>query len=346
MKKERKSYIDVIKILAVFLVCFAHSGSSGSSAFYASVGITQIIQTTIFVICIKSVPLFFMCTGALLLLKEEGIRQLWVKRVIRYIVLIVVFTTLYYVCLSIRNQTPVDILFILKTMYNTWGYSHSGSYWFLYYYVGFLMLLPLLRMIAKGLDNKMITYMIIVNTVMCSVLPIVESWLGMENVAVKVELITADVFFYPFLGCYIEKSDFKEIFTPKNIVGLLVMSIVSLVTSVSYSISYIQMGIYTDEYYELFQLYVVMFVYIMAKWLNGKFVLNERVLKVLTEVSNCTFGIYLIHGVIYMLVDDLLVAKGVVFTYPIAWLRAGMVFSISLICVWICRKIPGIKRLF
>lgn len=346
MEHQRKYYIDVIKIVCIFIVCFVHSGPSGFNAFYTSTGWVQVFQTTISAVCKIAVPLFFMCTGALLLSKEESISQLWKKRVVKYIVITIIFTLLYYICLSIRGNTPIDIPFILKTMYNTWGYSHSGSYWFLYSYIGFLILLPLLRLIAKGLDKNLMFYMIIVNTVACGVLPMLECWLDMQDLGVKMVLITSDVFFYPFLGYYIEKSDFKEICTKKNVLFLFAMTIVSLVASTGCTIKYIRSGFYTEECIALFQLYIAMFVYVVAKYLGDKVVLSKGWAKVTTEMGMCTFGIYLIHGLVYVLVDDFLVLRGIPFTYSLAWGRGAAVFVISLVIVWICRKIPFIKNLF
>lgn len=343
---KRKHYIDIIKIVSIWMVCFLHTGPSGVSLYYKSGDLPQVILATISIACTVAVPLFFMCTGALLLSKEESIVQVWKKRIIRYILITIIFTLLYYVCVSWRNHTAIDFIFILKTMYSTWGYSHSGSYWFLYSYIGFLILLPMLRLIAKGLDKNLMRYMIIVNTVVCGVLPILESWFGMQDLGVTMVLITTDVFFYPFLGYYIENCEFKEVCTRKNMFIFFAMTIVSLVTSVSFSIKYIKMGIYTDEYVALFRIYVVLFIYVVAKWIGESIQLKQTLIKVITEIGQCTFGIYLIHGLVYVLVDDFLISKGISFTYEIAWVRCTSVFIISLMIVWICRRIPIIKNLF
>lgn len=346
-KKKRKYYIDIIKIISIMMVCYAHSGPSGFAAhYYLPAGWLQVAVAMLAVVCKASVSFFFMCTGALLLSRDEAISQLWKKRVLKYILITVVFTGLYYVCLCVRDGTPIDILFILKTMYNTWGYSHSGSYWFLYSYIGFLILLPLLRPIARVLDKNLMFYMVLVNTVVCGALPILEYYLGMQDLGVKMVLITTDVFFYPFLGYYIEKCDFKELCTKKNMLIFFGMTIVALVTSTYFTVSCTRMGIFTEEYIGLFQMYIALFVYVAAKMIGEKIEFGKGVAKVITEMGMCTFGIYLIHGLVYVAVDDYLNASGVAFSYPVAFVRAGMVFVISLVIVWVCRKIPVIKNLF
>lgn len=346
-KKKRKYYIDIIKIICMWIVCFGHSGPSGFLAYETSTGIMQVLQLAFSTLLKASIPLFFMCTGALLLAREEPIKDLWTKRVLKYILITIVFTTFYYVCLSIRGNTPIDIPFILKTMYSTWGYSHSGAYWFLYSYVAFLILLPFLRLIARGLNKQLIWYMIILNTVVCGVLPLLESKLGMGDWGVDISLITLDVFFYPFMGYYIEKAPVEEICNKKNLIACFVMSVISILSCVKFTIeTMMYAGYATQEFMGVFQLYIAFFVYIGAKMLNDKIKIEGGLAKFITGIAMCTFGIYLIHGVVYIGVDDYLVAQGVAFTYPLAFARASVVFLISLVLVWICRKIPIIKELF
>lgn len=347
MTKTRKYYIDIIKILCIIIVCFGHSGDTGFMGFQYSTGLVQILKASITIVCKASIPLFFLCTGALLLAKEESIADLWKKRVLKYVLIIILFTTTYYVILSLKINTPIDIPFILKTMYSTWGYSHSGSYWFLYSYIAFLILLPLLRLIARGLNKELVRYMVIVNTVACGVLPIIESRLGMDDIAIDIMLLTKDVFFYPLIGYYIEQCEYEEICNKKNILILFGMSIFALVTSVGFTLDSLwNKGLLTQDFFNIFQCYIAFFVYIGAKMLNSKIKISDGLGKVISELGMCTLGIYLIHGMVYIFVDDFFVQYGIPFTYGVAWLRALSVFGLSLIIVWVCRRIPGLKKIF
>ena len=345
--KKRKYYIDIIKIVCIYNVCFGHSGPTGFLAYETATGLTQAIMLAYSTFIRVGIPLFFMCTGALLLTREEPIKDLWVKRILKYMFITVFFTLVYYIVLSVRNNTPIDIPFILKTVYSTWGYSHSGSYWFLYSYIAFLILLPFLRLIARGLNKHLVWYMIIVNTVVCGVLPLLEASLGMEDWGVDISLITLDVFFYPFMGYYIEKAPVEEICNKKNLIVCFVMTVISILSCVKYTIeTMLYKGYSTQEFMGVFQLYVAFLIYIGAKMLNEKIKIEGRLAKVITEIAMCTFGIYLIHGIVYIGVDDFLMAKGVPFTYLVAKMRGAIVFVISLVIVWICRRIPFIKKLF
>lgn len=347
MEKKRKYYIDAMKILCIFIVCFIHSGSSGFIAYESSTGIVQVLQLAFSTACKVCIPLFFMCTGALLLGREESIVDLWKNRVLKYIFITILFTLIYYIMMSIRENTPIDLVFILKTMYSTWGYSHSGSYWFLYSYIAFLILLPLLRIIARGLTKEIVLYMIVVNTVVCGVLPLLESSFGMGDWGVDIALITSDVFFYPFMGYYIEKCEYEKVCDTRNLLFCLGMSVLSIVTCVKFTLDTLwNTGISTQEFMGVFQLYIAFFVYIAAKMINNKVKISGGLATVIRELGMCTFGIYLIHGLVYVGVDDFLTMRGIPFTYGLAWIRAGSVFLISLLIVFVCRKIPILNKLF
>ena len=189
--------------------------------------------------------------------------------------------------------------------------------------------------------------MIIVNTVVCGIFPLMESYLQMGDWGVNIALITSDVFFYPFMGYYIEKCDFEKISTKKNLLFCVLMSILGVGLCVYFTLQNLwYRGIATQEFMGVFQLYIALFVYILAKKLNGKVEIKGTAAKIITGIGMCTFGVYLVHGLVYVALDDFLTARSVVFTYPLSFARATAVFVLSMVIVWICRKIPVVKQLF
>lgn len=347
MEKNRKYHIDMIKIFAIFMVVFNHSGDMGFLAYETSEHVwVQMLQMIPAIVCKTAVPLFYMCSGALLLAKDESLKQLWKRRVIKYIFVTIGFSILYYVFLSLRNHTPMDFYWILKTIYGTTTFSYSGAYWFLYSYIGFLIMLPLLRAIARSLSKELILYLIIINTFVRGILPIVEVCFGMEALAIDMGLITLDVFFYPFVGYYIEQSSFEEVCNKKNFLVLFGMSIVAFVTSGFFTFYYLYSDMPTQAYLTLFGLYLVIFIFVVCKWICNKVTLNKTIIKYISEIGNCTFGIYLIHGIIFTILDDVILQMGNQITYGIAWLRTIFVFLIGFILVWVLKKVPGLKNIF
>lgn len=345
MDKRRKYHIDLIKIFAIFMVIYNHTGDSGFLAYQQEGSVlVQMLQMIPSIVCKTAVPLFYMCTGALLLAKEEHIHNLLKKRVLKYILVLIGFTLAYYIFLSVKNQTPINLVWIFKTMYGTTTFSYSGAYWFLYSYIGFLIMLPFLRNIAKNLDKEQMIYMVIINTFVRGVLPVVEIIFHLESFALEMVLITADVFFYPFLGYYIEKCSYEEVCNKKTLLELFGMAVLSVLVSGFFTFYYLYSDVPTQGCLTMFGLFLVMFIYVMCKWICHQLKLSDKVVRFITVVGGCSFGVYLIHGFIYTILDDYIFQMGIPMTYGVAWFRTIFVFVTGTIIVWIYRAICNLKK--
>jgi surface polysaccharide O-acyltransferase-like enzyme len=73
VKKERKVYLDLIRILAAFCVIFNHTNDNGFFLFAAREWGSFTFWGYMFfsVFCKAAVPLFLMISGALMLSREE-----------------------------------------------------------------------------------------------------------------------------------------------------------------------------------------------------------------------------------------------------------------------------------
>lgn len=69
---------------------------------------------------------------------------------------------------------------------------------------------------------------------------------------------------------------------------------------------------------------------------------NKKILRTIQYLSNCSFGVYLIH---YMIIDTLILFG--VDRSCLLWRTAGILFVyiLSLICVSILKKIPVVSKL-
>ena len=75
-KIDRKTYIDAVKILAIFLVLFNHTGTKGYVLFLISRNSNYYWLYMVSIVLIKiNIPLFLMASGALLLKKRKYIQQ-------------------------------------------------------------------------------------------------------------------------------------------------------------------------------------------------------------------------------------------------------------------------------
>ena len=145
-------HIEFLRILAIFLVLFNHTGTNGFFLFADELD-SPFFPFYIFLsIADKiAVPIFFMIAGALLLGKEESIRDVYTKRVFRYIVILVVVSFLYWLWQFHYNISVAALRVFWKKLYS---HHMSTQLWYLYSYIGLLIMLPLLRRLAGVLKKN------------------------------------------------------------------------------------------------------------------------------------------------------------------------------------------------
>lgn len=68
----------------------------------------------------------------------------------------------------------INLNWIFRYMYENQTFSYFGSYWFLYTYIGFLIMLPLLRVLAMNMTLETFWYIIILNAFFTGFLPIFQ----------------------------------------------------------------------------------------------------------------------------------------------------------------------------
>lgn len=103
-KNNRKIYMDVLRIVAAFFVIFNHTGDKGFFLFSVTDNPFEYwLYLFLSILCKIAVPLFFMISGALLLSKNEPLYKLYYKRVLKYIVIILVFSFFLVYCIKFRG---------------------------------------------------------------------------------------------------------------------------------------------------------------------------------------------------------------------------------------------------
>lgn len=139
----RKEYIDLLKILSAYCVVLLHSTAY---ALYDVNGVC--FKQFVFLNSLTrfAVPLFFMCSGAVILRSDLNINRLF-KRFSR-ILLPLIFWSVFYELYLIYCGIPKDILVILSDILHDRVMYHM---WFLYSLLGIYLLIPFL--------HKMVTIM-------------------------------------------------------------------------------------------------------------------------------------------------------------------------------------------
>lgn len=346
----RRMHLDILRILSIYLVAFNHTSNRGYMLFVDRAESVLFFPYMAFsVLCKIAVPLFFMISGALLLPKQESLKQLFKKRVLRMVVVLIMVSVPYYYLFLRENGVSVSSFLIY-----IYGNSATTALWYLYSYIGLLLLLPFLRSMVKGMKPTDFVYLLIGYIVFVGVLPCLEYLLWGGSVTLNesfssVLFVTQNVFF-ALMGYYLE-----HIFESKNnnkkfiLVGI-VLSIISIIGTCL--ITYYQMiraetcsTAQIESFFNCFICIPAMTVYLLIKETSSK-INRKRAQMVLQIFGSAVFGVYLIEKIVRILtgwVYTAVVSFVGSFVASLLWCFATCCFAFLIIIS--LKRIPGLKDL-
>ena len=195
--KKRLLGLDALRIFAILLVIFNHTNERGFYRFLTDDPGTFLYWFNLFfsVACKVAVPLFFMISGALLLRKEESIGATY-KRGIRILVDLILFSLLFYWVEAIETGSPLTAFGLLKGIVQ----SNVPHLWYLYTYIAFLLVVPVLRGFVRGLTEKEGLLLFCLAFVVGLLLPVAEFFAGSVNHLAVPAWVTAMILYYPVMG--------------------------------------------------------------------------------------------------------------------------------------------------
>lgn len=348
-KIKRLAHVDLLRLLAIYLVIFNHTGNQGYLLFADKMeSPLSLVYMMASVFCKIAVPIFFMISGALLLKKEESLKQLFLKRVFRIAIVLVLVSIPYYYWL--RRSNGVSI-----TSFLTWIYAESAStsLWYLYSYIALLLVLPFLRSMVKNMQQKDFVYLAIGYLVFVGVLPCLEYLLWNGTVTLHesfapVLFMTQNVFF-ALMGYYFEYVFDGGDHERRNIgLGILFSVIAILLTCfMTYHQAWTE-GVGTtqqmERFFNCFICVPAMTTYFLVKR-QGEKIQGQRIRQLLSVLGSSVFGVYLIEKLIRVIsgrLHTLLLPFVGSFIASLIWCLA--VLCLGLLIVVPLKRIPGIKR--
>lgn len=357
MEKRNLIHIECIRILSAYFVIFNHTGEEGFFLFanFGKGSLHYWIYMLITVLCKISVPLFLMIAGALLLKKDISLKNLWMKKILRMILVLLIFSFIMYLVLA-RQNTEFKLTFgdFLKRLYMG---KISVPYWYLYAYIAFLVSVPFLRAIVKALSEDKYKYLIILGIVFIGILPCVEYRLFQGEVYLNSDIkpgwLLTNIVLWPLTGYYLEHIyNLKKNINRK--IGMWVLiSIVGI--GVSCYMTYYMHNI-TGECSEAnsqaflgsFIIFPCITIYIGMKYICQRYHLRESIKNIISSIGSCTFGIYLLHIIIKNYIGgvlNVLVLEWKLNSMIAVLLYCLIIFFISYVVSLILKRIPGIKKL-
>lgn len=351
----RKYYYDFIRLVAIWMVIYNHTVLNGYMLFTEEHGtiIYWIEQYfSIFIVC--AVPLFWMMTGALLLNKEEDLKTLFKKRVLRFLIVLIIFTLFQYFYRLYTGKINVKE----DGNYFKWVYELTvgvQAYWYLYAYLGYLMMLPFLRKIAKGLKKEEFQYLFVIYTLFTGALPMFEYFVlkGQYHLRedFQIPIMASSCITFVLMGYYIEYVKRQEEFTWKKLllwigVSIIFVGITACATTYRCEANDKWSEVFTQFFFKGFIIVpTYTFFYGVKLWARNH-VPSIRLQKIGVILGNATFGLMLIENIVreeLNFIFDCVVPHFGKFIGGMIWVTSiwGVGFGIAVIL----KKIPVLKKI-
>lgn len=340
-QKPRYAFIDMLRVLACFLVIVNHTipmvflEFAPSSTWFASV--------VYFYISKVSVPVFVMIAGYTMLGKVDDYKKS-MQRVLRMIAALFVFSLPYYLLQCIVgdriNYGVMD--FISSVLQN----PLTIAFWFLHMYIGLMLMLPFVQKFVTNLTKKDCQIFIGITLFVSGTMPMVEHIFPTVTYSKLVDLALFDSYISMLLIGYYIKNYIVP--TKKLTITAFVCYILCIIFSVSmtlheyYRTSGVNYLFYDDRVFLANVLEAACFFYLIQQ-----IKLKEKTAKIMKIVAGCTFGIYLISDMVYGLTQGIYQVLRGVGVHPVLSMVIFQfaVFIMSLILTLIMKKIPWLKKL-
>ena len=343
--------MDFLKIIAIYMILFNHTGTKGFVLFTVKQDSPLFFFYLFNTIFIKvAVQLFFMTSGALLLDKEESLKRVVVNRFMKYLLVLIVCSLLQYAYACYNSDSQV---FTLSTFFiRLYTRQLSNAYWYLYAYLAYILMLPFLRRLAKSMNEKEYLWMIFLYGFI-NVLSIIEYviWKGEYTHNSHFNFFISSIYvFYPLLGYYLDRVMSEKFNSWKTIVVLSLLSIVSIVICCLMTILKCEtIGEWTEATCQTFFCTLIFIpsaaVYLGAKMWFQRFEPKERTSKVISTLGGLTFGIFLIENICRKETQQIFyVLEPYINTLPACWIwiLAACLFGAAV--TYLLKLIPGVKN--
>ena len=359
MKEKRLDY-ELMRILAIFLVVFNHSENRGFFLYQAPgcSGVNAILSLLLATVCKIAVPLFFMISGGLLLHRQESLKDLFCKRIVRMGIVLVLFSGILYGFWMHWGFVPHPGIkdFIRRVL--TEGISIP--YWYLYTYFGVLFLFPLLRPLAQNLSDQGYLWLFGVHFGFFGIIAPLASILRLEPLnqyfvtgltvgtgAAGTPFMAGQAVYYLLMGDYFAHRFSWEKLTGKRLLGMGILAAASVLIMAALSWwAFTRRGETSGAFMGALMELVVFFVYALIHRLTVWHPITGKAAGIIREMGGCVFGAYLLEGIFRRQLDGVyLFLEPRIHVLPACLVWVAAVVLCGMAVTWALKKIPGLRKL-
>ena len=340
---KRVIYLDILRICATLAVIMNHV----SAAFLMNTDVTSGSWNicNLFGGCVRwPVPTFFMISGILFLGREIDLGRLYRTNILRIVTAFLFWSGIYSFFNFIKTK---DVELMIHELIH--GHYHM---WFLFVILEIYILLPVIKRITES--DALMKYFLVVAFVFTILIPSIADYIAIFDLKAESDIRGVlnsfsvlpqlqYIFFFVF-GFYLSRvkltSRFVRVCVALGAIGFVGTVIISTVYS-----RYLGTANLTFYNVGINFFLQTLGVFVFARWKLEDRIFSERTNKLLVGVSNCTFGIYLVHVLVLENMETLVVTVSSA-AQALAWCVGGtcITFGISLVISWGLSKIPVLNK--
>lgn len=205
---KRYVYLDFLRILAAFLVIVNHTNSLVFEKLTPA-DPTWWFSIVWYYLSKIAVPLFIMVSGACLLPRQDTYKRAF-GRFFRVLAVLVLFSYAYYLVNLWETfwtwQKAFDIPGFLISI---WGERITDSFWYLYFYLGLMVMLPILQRLTSAMKKRDLVYLMTISFSVFALWPLLTHYMpalafpkyfDVPVFAVSIGLFFAGYYVHAFVG--------------------------------------------------------------------------------------------------------------------------------------------------
>lgn len=335
--KNRVIYYDVLRTISIIAVILIHIIGNTINTFRLE-GIPAQVYTSIWQLMYFAVPMFIMISGGLFLNpeKEISIKDLYKKYILRIVIALFIFGILYSILELYFSNKITGFKLIIQAIKNVFTGDLWAHMWYLYLILGLYIISPLLKIFVKNCTAQQLQYVLFVLFIFTIVIPDIVIMFN-QKIAFNAVITNPYIFLY-LLGYYVSKYDISKKWRISNYI-LSAVFIVLIILNNFINLFNAELITYTS----FITFNIILSLFYIVKRCKKSY--NQVAQKILKNISDCGFGIYLIHQAIINVIYKVL-KFDIITKYPYIFLiiYTLFVFGTSYLIVYYLRKIKIIRK--
>jgi len=282
--KKRNYRLDLLRVISMIMVIIIHIANYYCRSFNNLDKLSYVGALIFNTISRISVPFFFMISGATLLSKKyDKVKNK--KRITKKIITLSVITIIYFIWDKYYMNKDINIIFLLSK-------PERKLLWFMYAIFGIYIALPFIKCMVDNMGKEEDKLFVILWILFNGILKGLNIW----NTYL-IPIISGTYYLGYFIIGYIFLKYYTYINKYKNN-KLLLMTIILSFTIVVTSTYFISIN--NGKHFTKLLTYsnILTMIASLSSFMYLYFNVEDKENKMISKISNLSFGIYLFHGII------------------------------------------------